>query len=76
MPWDIFVKNQCGNFKHWREITISYQNPQMFTLLNEYSHGLMQQDYYYLGDNNYLFRLEFHNQGNVIVRNYRCKKIQ
>jgi len=76
MPWDIFVNNKCSNFKHWRAITISHQNPQMFVLFNEYSHGLMQQDYYYLGDNNYLFRLEFHNQGKVTVRNFRCKKIQ
>jgi hypothetical protein len=76
MPWDIFVKNGCGNFKHWREVTISYQNPQMFELFNEYSHGLMQQDYYYLGGKEYLFRLEFHKQGKVIVRNFRCTKLQ
>lgn len=76
MPWDIFVKNECSNFKHWREITIGYQNPKMFELVNEYSHGLMQQDYYYLGGKEYLFRLEFHNQGRVTVRNFRCTKLQ
>ncbi|HEY1046105.1 MAG TPA: hypothetical protein VGF79_06660, partial [Bacteroidia bacterium] len=59
-PWSIFVKDDCSNFKHFREITDKDQNPQMFELFNEYSHGLMQQDFYYLGDTSYLFKLEFH----------------
>ena len=75
-PWSILVKDQCGNFKHWREITVSDQNPSLFQIFNEYSHGLMQQDYYYLGDNNYLMRLEFHNKGKITVHHFRCKKIQ
>jgi len=76
MPWDIFVLNGCGNYKHWRELTVSYQNPQLFELFNEYSHGLMRQDYYYLGDKNYLFRLEFQQQGKLRVYYFRCRNIQ
>lgn len=75
-PWDIFVNNHCSNFKHKKEITISDQNPEMFKIFNEYSHGLMQQDYIYLGENNYLMRLEFHNHGIIRVYHFKCKKIQ
>ena len=74
-PFSIFTK-ECRNFKHFKSLTYPTQNPSLFEKIQKHTKGLMSEDIYYLGNQTFLIRFGFENNGKMIYQEFVGKKVK